>query len=463
MKIARLLALTLCTTATLAFAELGPTEWQRKPRFAILNLPDSTYLQMEFDSLPSARVPQIDSVKVEYSGSVVDANSLAVSVANLRVWWSFQWVAASTPAVRVAQITQGLPESNSAPKMGATAVRALRVDTIFSTESGYIGPIKTVSPPHVHNSSAARSICTLDYMCVYEDATQRRSRLVSDFVATWKRSRFGAVLTPTVFMPYVYVSPWSQTTGKEDLTGIVVPMAGNRANWIDVQTQKLMVERNLMAKESVGSTVTVFDIPTGFVRYVYNRTQSPENKILEDGGPRQIDSLLKIGRTLSIEGSSRPYECDIPQVDSTMDDNSWLVLAAGPDNSELAKSLAPAIRGCGMIGRTSAWKASGDTVWLEGMPFSITELVGLATSTAVAPGNRTKDRLAARAVGSATGVSIDLSAGSLVSISNPAGQILTPSRHFDAGRHEIRLGDTRGLLLVRVAQGDRHSTISVLR
>ena len=219
MKIAHIFALGLCATVSVVVAELGPTEWQRKPRFAILNLPDSTYLQLELDNLPGTQVPQIDSVKVEYSGAVTDANSLAVAVANLRVWWSPRWITETTPAVRVAQITQGLPESKNAPSSGTAKVRTLRVDTIFSIESGYAGFVKTMQPPHVHHSGAAvRFFCTLDYMCLAEDPAQRRNRLVSDFVATWNRSRFGAVLTPTVFMPYVYVSPWSQTTGKENLT-----------------------------------------------------------------------------------------------------------------------------------------------------------------------------------------------------------------------------------------------------
>jgi len=463
MKLAHWFALALCGTAAVAVAELGPTEFQHRPHFAILNLPDSTYLQMEIDSLTDNRVPQIDSVKVEYSGAVTDVNGLGVAVANLRVWWSFQWVTATTPALRVVQITQGLPESKNAPLSGTTKVRALRVDTIYSWESGYQGPVKTARPAHVHHSSSVHFMCTIDYMCLAEDSTQRRNRLVSDFVATWKRSRFGAVLNPLVFMPFVYVSPWSQTTGKEDLTGIAVPMAGNRANWIDVRTQKLAVERNLLATESVGSTIAVYDIPTGFVRYVYNRIQSPELEVVEDGGSRRIDSLLKIGRTLSIQGSSRPYECDIPQIDSTMDDNSWLVLATSSEDSDVAKSLAPAIRACGMIGRTSAWKASGDTVWLEGVPFSITELVALARSTSVAPRAVRGEGIAARAMSSANGISLDLPASATVAITNLSGQILSTSRIFGAGRHEIPLNATRGMVLVRVAQGDLYTTISVLR
>jgi len=458
------MALALCGIAPAVQARIVAEISQRQPRFAILNLPDSTYLQMEVDDLSGTEVPKIDSVKVEYSGQIVEANSLALATANLRVWWSFRQVAAATPAVRVAQITRALPESKNAPAWGSSSVRALRIETLFCNQSGWTESVKVVAPPHVHNTGVAqRMMCARDYMCIAEDSIQRRNRLVSEFAAAWKTARFGAILDPSQILTLVYVSPWNQTSGMEDLSGIVAPMAGDRANWIDVRTQRFDVRAILPTMESIKAPAAVYDLPTGFVRYIYNRIASPELKILETSEAKQVDSVLKIGPTLRVEGSSRPYECDLPQIDSTMDDNSWLVLASSGDDTDVRKSMAPAIRGCGLIGRTSAWKVVGDTVWLEFTPFRIDELVALVQSTSVSPRPAGSGLSTARVSGTERGVSIDLPAPADVSITNLAGREVASSRRLAAGRHELSIGSTRGVVLVRIGGSGQAKTISVVR
>lgn len=156
----------------------------------------------------------------------------------------------------------------------------------------------TLSPPHVHNTNVEQHrVCVIDYMCIKEDSLGHRNRLVAELAAAWNTARFGAVLQPSEIMPLVHVSPWSQTSGKENLSGIVVPMEGNRANWIDVQTQRFQGKRTLPTYESATPYVSdVYELPTGFVRYVYNRIDDLVALVQSTSvAPRAVGSMRTMG------------------------------------------------------------------------------------------------------------------------------------------------------------------------
>ena len=261
------------------------------------------------------------------------------------------------------------------------------------------------------------------------------------FVEMWKTNPYAVILEPSPIMTLQYVSPWSQTTGKEDYAGIATPMVGNRGNWIDVTRVRMATRRILKqppstTREPALTVMPVWNIPTGAVRYVYNRTASPELKILENDDRRVFDSLLKIGKTLEVSREARPRGCVPPLPDTTMESSSWLVLADSASGDAIERAMIPNNIPFGSE-RTSAWKISGDTVWLDrdNTPIPLADLLAMAQAPAGVRADGISDGIRLARAGDGFALVLDREAEAR--IVGTDGRILSDWTRMEPGRHAL--------------------------
>jgi len=445
-------------------------------RFAILNLPDSAYLQMEVRGFNDGYAPQIDSVKLTPTDSLDDAGGLVRRVGNLHVWWSVRETGDSGFHSHTVQILKALPFAPTSSTSAFEGVHALRINTLFNHEPDFATPARVTDIPHIDNSNTTPRILYANSMvCIDYELLSSKERLVQEFASLWSAKRFHAILAPATIIPYVYVSPWKQTTGTEDLPGIATPMVTNRGNWVDVQTQRFTasnVPGDTSGRASFSAEFIpivkvdpVYELPTGFVRYVYNKVHNPDTKILETPGPWRIDSLYKIGPTLEVSGSTRDLENgDVPWVDSLMGTSSWLVLADSSLVSSVDSAMRPYFNPCGGRPRRSAWKIEGKTVWLDrSTSIDLAELLALATPTGVAHRDAALDGSLAKITRRSGGITIGLAKATTIRITNASGRVLRDRLELPAGSHAIDLGEAHGLVLVQATQGQRTETHRLVR
>jgi hypothetical protein len=261
------------------------------------------------------------------------------------------------------------------------------------------------------------------------------------FVEAWKTKSFAAILEPSPITTLQYVSPWSQTSGDEDYSGIATPMVGNRHNWIDVTRVRMATRRFLKqppatTREPALTVMPVWNIPTGAVRYVYNRTASPELKIREDDDRRVFDSILKIGKTIDVSRDARPNGCAPLVPDTTMESSSWLVLADSASGDAIERAMIPNNIPFGSE-RTSAWKISGDTVWLDrdATPIPLADLLAMAQNpTSVRDGGISDGIRLAR---DGDGFALVLDREAEARIVGTDGRILSDWTRMRPGRHAL--------------------------
>lgn len=444
------------------------------PRFAILNLPDSTYLQMEVDAVPDSHLPGIDSVKLSTNGSLDTEGGLVRRVGTLQVWWSFQALKEPLPSARTAQITRALPIPPDPSNSLLKSTHSLRIDAIEVNALGSASPERVTKIPHVDNSQTApRIIKDVMASCVFLEDSVRRRTAIENFTAEWTQNSFRAILEPTWIMTLVAVSPWTRTTGLENLPGIAAPLPGNRGNWLDLQTQLFRPTRVGLDTKAVASRPALdivvsnfeYTLPTGWARYVYNRSADPWLKILETGSPRWVDSVVKIGPTLTVEGSTRDLDEGLPFVDSLMGKNSWLVLARSGATESVDSAMRPLDGLCQWRSRVRAWKMKDSLVWLnERDSIPLAQLMSLVQVGVTGIDSKAdQPRSLARVYRESGALSIDLSHSAAVRVLTPEGRAILPDASLEAGRHTLATASTRGLLLVQVRRGSTVETHRVIR
>lgn len=442
-----------------------------QPKFTVLNTASGIFLQMDVVGLSGSVEPRIDTIRVGMRDEVgYWDNGLAQVSAILQVTWSTIPLSVVGEAkITDAQITKRIeiPVRSTCPTCKDT-VRAIKVDTIEYGTPITSAILRQVQPRHVNELSLTPRIhCVYDYMIPACDPGTDgcRRMLIQRFVDAWKAKAYAAIIEPAQIMTFVYVSPWSQTKGTEDFAGVVVPNAHNAANWIDVSRARFatrdIVKQPPFANPEPGITMLpVWNIPTGSVRYIYNRTASPELKILETSDHRTFGNLLKIGSTLEVSRIAKPRGCLAPIVDTTMGKSSWLVLADSASEGALEAALTPTEYPFGSE-RTSAWKISGDTVWLDQQT-----TIKLADLLAEARGGTRASRSAhvapIRLEMTATGVALDLESEGSARIVGTDGRILSGWTSLPAGRSALDLPGNR-LSIVQVRVGKSLETHPVVR
>lgn len=431
----------------LLLAMRAPAQMLQKPTFAILNLPSGVYLQMDVTGLSGSEEPFIDTVRVLLRDGITSSDDglMQAKAAVMVVWGK---AAPATPfetKITEAQIIRKLniPYRSSCTNCTDT-LRALRVDTISITSYSSSALVRQFAPPHVNALTLTpRNHCMVKYAlpaCMGEK-DGCREQLVQEFVQKWKAKSYAAILEPSPIMTFVYVSPWSQTTGKEDFAGITTPMIGNRDNWIDVTRSRLATTKILKQptapapNASALALLPVWNIPTGAVRYIYNRTASPELKILEDTERRVFGNLLKIGKTLDVSRNARPNGCLAPFPDTTMASSSWLVIADSASEGAIEQAMIPNSIPFGSP-RSSAWKIAGDTVWLDASTtIPLADLLAAAQgTTGVQPNVRATGFRLAR---TNEGFVLALDRDAEVRVTGANGQILSDWTPARAGRHAL--------------------------
>ena len=464
-------------TASLALAVATPglsSLILETPRFAILNLPDSTYLQMELDAVPQSHLPAIDSVKLSTTGNLDTEGGLVRRVGTLQVWWSFHAQQDPLAQARTVQITRAIPVSPELSDSKLKSTHALRIDTVVVHSPGSSAPDRVTKIPHVDNSQTTPRIFK-DVMasCLFQEDSVRRRADIENFTAEWINNPYRAVLEPTWVMTLVAVSPWTRTTGQENLPGIVAPLPGNRGNWLDLQVQLFrptlvgLKARPIAARAALDIVVPdlQYSLPTGWARYVYNRSADPWLKILETDGPRWVDSVIKIGPTLNVEGSTRDLDEGLPFVDSLMGKNSWLVLARSSAEESVDSAMRPIHGLCQWRSRTRAWKVKDSLVWLnETDSIPLAQLLSLVEVGVTGIGSKADQaKSLARVFQESGSLSIELAHPSSVRVLAADGRSILRDASFEAGRHRIETSGAKGLLLVQVRQGATMETYRLIR
>ena len=464
-------------TASLALAAATPGVSSlilETPRFAILNLPDSTYLQMELDAIPQSQLPAIDSVKLATTGILDTEGGLVRRVGTLHVWWSFHVQQNPLAQARTVQITRAIPVPPEPSGSMFKNTHSLRIDTLVVQSPGSTAPGRMTRIPHVDNSQTEPRMYTdIAASCPLLEDSVRRRTAIENFTAEWTQNAYRAILEPTWVMTLVAVSPWTRTTGLENLPGIAAPLPGNRGNWLDLQAQ--LFRPTLVGLEArpfaarVSETIvtsTLYSLPTGWARYVYNRSADPWLKILETDGPRWVDSVIKIGPTLTVEGSTRDLDEGLPLVDSLMAKNSWLVLARSSAVESVDSAMRPTLLGlCEWRPRVRAWKVKDSLVWLnetDSIPLAqLLSLVEVGVTGIDARANQAKSL--ARVFRESGALSIELARPASVRVVGPDGRSILRDASLEAGRHRIETRGAKGLLLVQVRQGASMETYRLIR
>jgi hypothetical protein len=189
------------------------------------------------------------------------------------------------------------------------------------------------------------------------------------------------------------------------------------------------------------------DYKTGPAQYVYNRTNTPNMKILEDQGIRVVsDTLVKFGKSLYLQRSST-RGCGFPTNDSLAGRDSWFVV---PDSTGSADAIEQALLPvmCGL--RNSAWRMSGDTVWLgkTKWPILLQDLLGTSSI---------QDKLLGSALGETpklVGARLELPWNATVVARDLSGRRLGASSALSAGSHELNLAGHRGAFALEIRSQD---------
>lgn len=475
MKISSTLALLMAlagTSSALSILVRPSAQW------AVLNLPGASYLQMEIEEYTVAQAPRIDSMKVIHTGAIDRSGGLLRNIANLHVWSSTVSTGDTGSTTHLVQITRRITDElsgeDSLKLLGERRITALRIDTIVHHDPALTFSRTSVGIPHVDNSNAGPRVVTdIVSICLYEEPEERKARLVKEFADLWAKKPTHVVLDPVTVATLMYVSPWSRTSGTEDLSGIVAPLPGNRGNWIDVQTQSFTATQVLLAAPkpivALGRSAIWYgprhSLPTGFVRYVYNRTNNPDMQILEFDGPRRIDGVYKVGPTLEVSGSTRDLTTgSVPSVDTLMGKSSWLVLSDSSDTRSLERAMWPQAGFCQGRQRTSAWKLEGTQVWLDQVTsIELDELTAPLASSTVSPRNLTGATSLLGIQAHPEGLELQLSQEATVRVMTLTGRVLKGSLHLSAGRHVVDLGEANGMLVVNATIAGRSETRTVLR
>lgn len=411
--------------------------------FAVINAPDADYLQSEFSGLPSGTGVRVDSVSV-----LVSPVAPKSSRVNLEVHW--RWAESGRdsifPASRRMQFIDKVAPYG-ATKLGATALRdILQVDSIWTCQNGrcVIAP----APRKVENYTPYRIDCFPN--CMPLDSAQ----MLEVVRARLRYSGVAMLVHPLSASVKALPSSWRQTTGGEDMPSLCAALPGNLANWISedfFQFSVNPVAYTSLAKPNIPRTL---HYRTGPASYVYDRTASPNLKILETQDVRVVnDTLVKFGKSLHLQGSNK-IRCGVWLNDSLVIRDSWFVL---PDSTGSAEAIEAAMFPGFCRPRDFAWRLSGDTVWLgnDKWPVLVQDLLRTASIDGKLLEIPSGD--APRLVGSR----LELAWGATVVARDLSGRRLGTSSTLEAGSHELDLAGHRGafVLEIRSLDGKRSSSL----
>jgi hypothetical protein len=388
------------------------------------------FLQFERRNLPGGWEPVIDSVKVVGYQLSSGFGGGSVVKLDVRAWCRSVSIPETEGAkVRVGQVLKkiGLDPMIDPPLPGGYSVAFDSIDVCLDAGCGKVPVAKVANVP------SAQLIC-IAMVCLTEaDPEVARKQLVQAITS----AKWAAVLDASIVNTLVAPNWWQKTTGAESYTEVVVPMVSNADNWLAID--KVMLGVSSVIK--VGpKDPTIYEVPTGKIDYVYNRSANPVSKIAVQPWARIFqDSLRKTGPELWLTGSAQ-RNCMRLAYDSLLGRNAWLVLAdsaGGVPNSLQFDAL------CGR--RNRAWKVVGDSLWVTS-----TDKVSLSELLRTVGVDRRSARVASARIGhGASGIVLDLSEPSLVQVVSSSGQFLSSAR-MSAGRHELSVPGTGGVRFARV-------------
>lgn len=398
--------------------------------FAVINTPKLDFLQTEFSGLLTGIGVRIDSISLQSVDS-----SLGDLRANLEVHW--RWAASGRdtiyPTSRRMQFIHALdvPFAYSQP---GTQRAALQVDTIWTCNDGRCQIAQI--PKVVRNHDSRHLFCAV--ACMFQDSTRFvevvRSRIHSTGMAL--------ALRPSRNAASVSGMDWTRATGDEEIWSLSAKLPGNLGNWISRDLARFDVAPLVYPSASKSSIPRSIDYPEGPAQYVYNRTASPNLMIAEDQEVRVVnDTLVKFGKSLFLVGNTRLL-CSQAIDDSDAVKDSWLVVPDSADAGSIERALSPAM--CGL--RSSAWRMTGDIVWLGKTKWPITVQELLGTSSLGWRGRSLESGLAPMLVGSR----LELPWDAAVVARDLSGRRLGASSALTAGSHRLDLADHRGTYVVEI-------------
>ncbi|QQS07361.1 MAG: hypothetical protein IPK50_10780 [Fibrobacterota bacterium] len=415
---------------------------QPKIEFAVINTPDADYLQTEFSSLSTGIGVRIDSVSIQ----VLDTNRGTVR-SNLEVHW--RWATGSKDSVfplsRRVQFLDPLQTPYALAPMYKSR-SAIRVDTVWTCQNGrcMIAP----TPKVVANYTSASIYCTGG--CLSQDSLS----IVREIRDRIEATGVALALHPLQASILPIRSAWMQTTGDEEIANLSAKLSGNVANWISQDVFRFEVSPIAYTTASKPNIPRSLDYKTGPAQYAYNRTASPNLKILEDQDVRVVgDTLVKFGKSLYLQRSPL-QRCGFPTNDSLVGRDSWFVVPDSTGGADaIEQALLPVM--CGL--RSSAWRMSGDTVWLGKTKWPILLQDLLRISSIDGKLLKVPSGDAPRLVGSR----LELAWGATVVARDLSGRRLGSSSALTAGSHELDLAGHRGAFVLEIRSLDGKGSSSL--
>ncbi|MBK9578364.1 MAG: hypothetical protein IPK50_10790 [Fibrobacterota bacterium] len=406
---------------------------QPKIEFVVINTERVDYLQSEFSQLSGGGGVVLDSISIRRQ-----ERGLYEKGVTLEVHWRWAQVGRDSvfPAVRRVQFLDTLPLTLEYAPVGAIVRMVAKVDTVWTCNDGRCQIAQT--PKVVQNYEPHPVMCAI--ACVQEDsatvATRVRDRLRTTGLAVG--------LKPVMTERPTLLVGWRQTTGEELLTGICEKLPGNRGNLVAPDLARFDVSSIYDPARKLGLPWSI-DYLTGPVKYVYNRRNDPADMIFEAGPWLVNDTLVKFGRSLRLSGNTRRV-CGRVINDSAVTLDSWLVVPDSGRVEAVDRALSPGF--CGQ--RNSAWRMTGDTVWLGKVrwPILLEDLLG--TASLRDPDQESAGFKSPRVVGTR----LELPFDALVTARSPSGRILAGRALLAAGSHELDLAWLRGAFVVEIRTPD---------
>lgn len=409
--------------------------------FAVINTQKLDHLQTEFSGLYPGFGVRIDSISLQS----VDSSHGDLR-ANLEVHW--RWAASGRdtiyPVSRRMQFIHSLdvPFAYSQP---GTQRAALQVDTIWTCNDGRCQIAQI--PKVVRNHDSRHLFCAV--ACMFQDSTRFvevvRSRIHSTGMAL--------ALRPSRTAASVSGMDWTRATGDEEIWSLSAKLPGNLGNWISRDLARFDVAPLVYPSASKSSIPRSIDYPEGPAQYVYNRTASPNLMIAEDQEIRVVnDTLVKFGKSLFLIGNTRLL-CSQAIDDSDAVEDSWLVVPDSADAGSIERALSPAM--CGL--RSSAWRMTGDIVWLgkTKWPITVQELLGTSSL-----GRRDRS-LESGLVPKLSGSRLELPWDATVVARDLSGRRLGAAFVSTAGSHELDLAGHLGAFVLEIRSVDGRSSSSL--
>lgn len=411
---------------------------------------DALFLDWDVAPLPGCQEVVLDSLAVRKANrdtSLVGSGDLPGVLA---VHWHLEdMVDTGCSNVRRGNRIDSVPSAPAAGKIE----RKWLVDTLVDGTSGHF----LTNLPAVRNPPGPMVCPGIACLASTKDVALKYAL---------ERIRLAGVVgfaKPRVVYTLVAVSPWSRTSGLENVPEVALPQPGDALNWIDAQNRTFELDSLLRDDRPVCLSLAcvlpapVVTLPVGPVSYVYQQAADPLLKILSPRVARfWKDTLFKAGNRLELSGTVRP-RCGFPSVDSTvLNEDRWLVASNGAGQDSLASAFEP--RGfCANQGRRGAWPVEKDQV--EIVPGTWVPLalvfppVGARTFSAGTP-------LVAHSIRGGM-LELDLSVAGSVRMVGVDGRIAAENAELGSGRQRLAIPRSTGILFVQVRQGETTTTFAL--